>query len=55
MYTFKLWFSPDIFPGVGLLDHMVALFLAFQGTSILFSIVAVPVGAGTVGAVPPTL
>ena len=27
-------------PGVGLLDHMVALFLGFWGTSILFSIVA---------------
>ena len=29
-------------PGVGLLDHMVILFLVFWGTSILFSIVAVP-------------
>ena len=29
-------------PGVGLLDHMVVLFLVFYGTSILFSIVAVP-------------
>ena len=27
MYLFELWFSPDICPGVGLLDHMVALFL----------------------------
>ena len=25
MYLFELWFSPDICPGVGLLDHMVAL------------------------------
>ena len=28
MYLFELWFSPDICPGVGLLDHMVALFLS---------------------------
>ena len=27
MFLFKLWFSPDIQPGVGLLDHVVALFL----------------------------
>ena len=26
---FKLWFSLDIRPGVGLLDHMVDLFLVF--------------------------
>ena len=31
-------FSLDIHPGVGLLDHMVTLFLVFRGTSILFSI-----------------
>ena len=24
---FELWFSPDICPGVGLLDHMVVIFL----------------------------
>ena len=29
MYFFELEFSPDICPGVGLLDHMVALFLGF--------------------------
>ena len=27
--SFKLWFSLDIFPGVGLMDLMVVLFLAF--------------------------
>ena len=45
MYLLKLEFSafPDKYPGVGLLDHMVALFLIFKGTSILFSIDAVPV------------
>ena len=43
MYPFELWFSPDICPGVGLLDHMVALFLVFKGTFILFSTVAVPI------------
>ena len=26
---FVLWFTLDICPGVGLLDHMVALFLVF--------------------------
>ena len=28
-------------------DHMVALFLVFEGTSILFSIVAVPISIPT--------
>ena len=42
MYLFKLQFSLDICPGVGLLDH-IALFLVFRGTSILFSTVAVPI------------
>ena len=28
---------------MGLLDHMVSLFLVFQGASILFSIVAAPI------------
>ena len=27
--SFELWFSPDICPAVGLLDHMVALFSFF--------------------------
>ena len=26
IYLFELWFSPDICPGVGLLDHIVVLF-----------------------------
>ena len=43
IYLFKLEFSPGTCPGVGLLDHMVVLFLVFQGTSILFSIVAAPI------------
>ena len=29
MYLFELKFCPDMSPGVGLLDHMVVLFLAF--------------------------
>ena len=41
MHLFK--FCLDICPGVGLLDHMVVLFLVFKGPSILFSIVAVPI------------
>ena len=36
-------FSLYIHPVVGLLGHMVALFLVLQGTSILFSIVAVSI------------
>ena len=42
MYLFCLSFL-DICPGVGLLDHMVALVLVFKGTSILFSVVAAPI------------
>ena len=30
MYLFELWFSPDICLGVGLLDHMVVLFLVLR-------------------------
>ena len=41
------FFFPDICPGVGLLDHKIGLFLVFQGTSILFSIVAVPIYIST--------
>ena len=29
VHFFELWFSPDICPGVGLQDHVVALFLIF--------------------------
>lgn len=32
-----------LYLGVGLLDHMVVLFLMFWGTSILFSIVVAPI------------
>ena len=42
MYLFELWFFPGIFPGVEFLGHMVILLLFFWGTSILFSIVAIP-------------
>ena len=44
MYLFKLCLFvcfPDIYSGVELLDHMVALFSVCKGTSILFSIEAV--------------
>ena len=34
----------DAYPGVELLDQMVVLFLAFEETSTLFSIVPAPVG-----------
>ena len=44
-YLFKtvISFPLDIHPEVGLLDHMVALFLILEGTSMLLSIVAAPV------------
>ena len=40
MYLLKVYLSPDT-PSVELLDHMVALYLVFLGTSILFSIMVV--------------
>jgi len=40
---FRLGFSLGICPVVGLLGHMVVLFLVFIGIPILFSIVAAPV------------
>ena len=45
MYLFDLEFSSfsDISSRVGLVDHMVTLFLVFKGTSILFCIVAAPI------------
>ena len=47
MYLFELEFSLDICPGVGLLDHMVTLFIVFKGTSVLCSIVAEPIYIST--------
>ena len=42
MYLFKLlcFFFSDVYPGVGLLGHMVVLFLVFWEASVLFSSVA---------------
>ena len=39
----ELWFSQGIYSVVGLLGHMVVLFLVFKEISILFSIVAVSI------------
>ena len=36
-------FSLGIWPGVGMLDHMVALFLIFKGISIPFSIMTISI------------
>ena len=47
MYLSELEFSPDIYPGVGLLDHRVALCLVFWETAILFSTVAATVYIAT--------
>ena len=43
MYTFELWFSLGLYPGVGSPNHMVAPFLIFKIISRLFSIVAVTI------------
>ena len=43
MYLFELSFSLDICPGVRLLYHMVFLFLVFQESPTLFSILARPI------------
>ena len=43
LYLFELWFSLDICPGVGLLDHVVFLYLVFWGITILFSIMIAPI------------
>ena len=42
-FQVMFFFFPDICPEVEFLDHMVALFLVFKGTSILFSIVSASV------------
>ena len=43
MCLFQFWFPQSICLGLGLLSHMVILFLVFKGISILSSIVAVSV------------
>ena len=41
--SFRITVFLDIYPGVGLLDHMVTLFSVFWRTSLLFSTVAAPI------------
>ena len=48
MYLFKVWFSLDICPGMGLLDHMIVIYLIFKGTFKLFFIVVVSIYIPTV-------
>ena len=43
MCLFGLWFSQGLCSVMGLLNHIVVLFLAFKGISIPFSIVAVSI------------
>ena len=43
MYVLELWFSQGVCPVVGLLGHMIDLFLVFKGISTLFSIMAISV------------
>ena len=50
MCLFQFQFPQDICLRVGLLGHMVVLFLVFKGTSILSSIVAVSIYFPTNGA-----
>ena len=47
MYPFELWFSLDRCPTVRLLDHMVVLYLIFEGTHILVSIMVLPIYIAT--------
>ena len=35
IYCFELWFSPNICPGAGLLDHILAIFLVFSTSMLL--------------------
>ena len=42
-FQVSVFSSSGIFPGMGLLDHMVIFFIVFWGASIVFSIVAEPV------------
>jgi hypothetical protein len=43
MAASELWFPQGVGPAVGLLCHVVVLFLVFKEISILFSIVAISV------------
>ena len=43
MCLFQFWFPQGIYLRVGLLDHMVVLFLVFSGISILSFILAVSI------------
>ena len=43
MFLFHFWFPQGICLGVGLLGHMVVLFLVFKGISIPSSLVAVSI------------
>ena len=43
MYHFEVEFSPDMCPGVGLLDHVLTVFLVLLGTSVQFCTVAVSI------------
>ena len=47
MYLLELWLSQGVRLVVGLLGHMVDLFLVLQEISILFSIMAVSVNIPT--------
>ena len=43
MCLFQFWFPQDISLGVGLLGHMMVLFLVFKGITMPFPIVAVSI------------
>ena len=47
MYLFKLGFSVDIRQGVGLLDHVLVLFVDFYGTYTLCFLVVVSIYIST--------
>ena len=43
MYLLEVWFALGACPGVGFLDHMVALFFFFKEPPIVFFLVAVTI------------
>ena len=54
MYLSDLWFPPDLCPGVGLLDHMLILFLVFQRKlhTVLPMVVPICIPTNCVGGFP---
>ena len=48
LHLLEVWFSQGLCPVVGWLGHMVALFLAFKGISIVAESIYIPTNSATV-------